>query len=105
MVGVAEFATVTETPGEVVSFPASSLAFAVRVCDPREALVVFQDASKGAPASVPSEVEPSRKNSTCVTVPSSSAPALTETVPLTSSAGAGWETATVGATAAEPSWY
>ena len=42
-VGGLELATVTETGFEVVVFPALSVAIMVSVCEPREAVVVFQE--------------------------------------------------------------
>lgn len=105
VVGEALFATTTTMPGDVVSLPASSVAFAVRVCSPREAVSVFQENWKGAAVSGAPRAFPSRRSSTLETRPSSSAPTVTDVAPVTSSPAAGSETATVGETAWEPSSY
>src|SRR5437867_11846004 len=76
--GVVSFATVTLTAAEVAVFPAASRATAVKVWDPLEAEVVFQEIEKEEAVSSAPRLAPSSLNCTPTTPTLSEA--LAETV-------------------------
>src|SRR5262245_6263520 len=86
----------TATPADAVVFPAASLAMAVSVCDPLDALELFQLTVYGAARSSAPSGAPSSMNCTPATPTLSEAVALTAIVPDTTPAG-GDEMLTVGA--------
>jgi hypothetical protein len=96
VVGCAVLSTVTLVTGEVVTFPASSVARAVSECEAFVSGVVFHVIEYGAVVSVVFTA-PSTRKSTFVTRLSSLAAAVTVcALPLTTSLGAGEAIASVG---------
>jgi len=89
--------TVTVTGLDVHSTPSTSLATAVRVCEPWLAVVVFQETEYGAEVSSAPRLLPSSVNWTPWTVrePTMVTLALTAVVPLTVDPEAGDVTATI----------
>src|SRR5207302_1811386 len=91
IVTVGGLATVTVTGSDVHRAPSTSLATAVRVCEPLLAVVVFQETEYGAEVSSAPRLLPSSLNWTPWTVrePTPLTLAVTATVPLTVDPGAG----------------
>src|SRR4051812_43035272 len=80
----------------MLTLPAASRARARSVCDPSATVTLSQLMLYGAaPSSAPTSA-PSRRNCTPLTPTSSSAPAVTDRVPLTVDPAAGAVTDTVG---------
>src|SRR5437899_6447020 len=97
MGGVVSFATVILTAAEVVVFPAASRATAVKVWEPLEAEVVFQEIEKEEPVSSGPRLAPSSLNWTPTTPTLSEAVAETVIVPETVAPAVGAVIETVGA--------
>jgi hypothetical protein len=105
LVGGAVLSTVMLTGAEVVTLPASSVARTVTDRVPLATAPEFQSIWYGAVAAVPT-TEPSTRNCTAVTLPSSAAAAASRTVePLTRAPEPGADRATCGPSAVPSSWY
>src|SRR5439155_5912905 len=99
--GVVSFTTVTLTGAEVALLPAASRATAVKVCEPFEAEVVFQEIEKGEAVSSAPRLAPSSLSWTPATPTLSEAVAETVIVPETDEAEVGAVIETVGASVSE----